>query len=135
MVHACPSSAQACLCALPTLLYAATTLFLPHFFPLQILAAGGGGTAQEGLDVEAVEAHLRGLLLKLQYADSYLKKLPPSCTFEVVAYTSWRGGVPQAAWVEEQPAPGHLELQQAQIVPIKSCCLEGAFQLQLYAES
>lgn len=97
--------------------------------------AGGGGAPQEGLDIDAIEAHLRGILLKLQYVDSYLKKLPPGCTFEVVAYTSWRGGIPAADWVEEQPTPGHLELQQAEIVPIKSCNLAGTFQLQLYAES
>jgi hypothetical protein len=30
--------------------------------------------------------------------------------------------------------PGRL-MVQAEIVPIKSCSLEGAFQLQLYAES
>lgn len=63
--------------------------------------------------MEAIEAQLRGVLLKLQYADSYLRKLPRDCRFEVVAYTSRRGGVPQEAWVEEQPSPGHLELQQA----------------------
>lgn len=66
--------------------------------------------------MEAVDAHLRGVLLKLQYADAYLRKLPPGCTFEVVAYTtagrSGPGGVPQEAWVEEQPAPGRLELRQ-----------------------
>lgn len=81
--------------------------------PAQILVPGGASLQQEGLEVEAIEAQLRGVLLKLQYADSYLRKLPGGCRFEVVAYTSRRGGVPQEAWVEEQPAPGHLELRQA----------------------
>lgn len=62
----------------------------------------------------ALESQLRGALLKVQYCDSYLRKLPAGCTFEVVAYTSGRGGpggVAQDKWVEEQPAPGRLELE------------------------
>lgn len=157
--------------------------------PPQVLsgASAGGGT-EAALDVAAVEAQLRGVLLKLQYSDAHLARLPPGCTFEVVAYTSVGRGAPGAppldAWVEEQPRGGHLELErvravrglgrglrrveavrlryclghqgaptlsqvrlpdswpwllllaaQAEIVPIKSCTLEGSFQLQLYAES
>ncbi|KAL4422389.1 hypothetical protein ABPG75_008586 [Micractinium tetrahymenae] len=105
-------------------------------FEPRLTSAAPGGPAE--LDVEALESQLRGALLKVQYCDSYLRKLPGGCTFEVVAYTSGRGGpggVAQDAWVEEQLAPGRLELAQAEIVPIKSCALEGAFQLQLYAES
>ena len=84
---------------------------------LQITCAPSSAAQQEPLDLEAIEAQLRGVLLKLQYADSYLRRLPPGCTFEVVAYTTGRGssgagGVPQQAWAEEQPRPGHLELQQ-----------------------
>jgi hypothetical protein len=83
----------------------------------QITCAPSSAAQQEPLDLEAIEAQLRGVLLKLQYADSYLRRLPPGCTFEVVAYTVGRGssgagGVPQQAWAEEQPRPGHLELQQ-----------------------
>ena len=63
-----------------------------------------------------MQAQLRGALLKLQYADAYLRKLPAGCSFEVVAYTSAaRGGVgavPLAEWAEEQAGPGHLELRQ-----------------------
>jgi len=81
----------------------------------------GGSSELAALDVPAIEAQLRGALLKLQYADSYLRKLPANCTFEVVAYTtggraagsgSSGGGVPQDAWVEEQPGPAKLELEQ-----------------------
>ena len=94
---------------------------LPACLPprLQITCAPSSAAQQEPLDLEAIEAQLRGVLLKLQYADSHLKRLPPGCTFEVVAYTLGRGGgssgaggVPQQAWAEEQPRPGHLELQQ-----------------------
>lgn len=102
----------------------------------QLTAATPGGPAE--VDVGALESQLRGALLKVQYCDSYLRKLPAGCTFEVVAYTSGRdgpGSLAQDAWVEEQPAPGRLELAQAEIVPIKSCSVKGAFQLQLYAES
>lgn len=158
---------------------------------MQILSsASAGGGEEAALDIEAVQAQLRGALLKLQYADAYLRKLPAGCSFEVVAYTSAeRGGVgavPLAEWAEEQAGSGHLELRQvgwdwagwlagwgfdvwlsqqargactatlaklsmlrlpcnfvcyclhcpqAEIVPIKSCTLEGAFQLQLYCEA
>ncbi|KAL4436143.1 hypothetical protein ABPG77_005591 [Micractinium sp. CCAP 211/92] len=105
-------------------------------FEPRLTSAEPGGPAE--LDLEALESHLRSALLKVQYCDSYLRKLPSSCTFEVVAYTSGRrgpGGVANDEWVEEQPAPGRLELAQAELIPIKSCALEGAFQLQLYAES
>lgn len=81
--------------------------------PLQLTSAEPGGPAE--LDLEALESHLRSALLKVQYCDSYLRKLPSSCTFEVVAYTSGRsgpGGVANDEWVEEQPAPGRLELAQ-----------------------
>lgn len=67
----------------------------------------------------AVEGQLRGVLLKLQYADAYLRRLPPGCTFEVVAYTtggrSCAGALPLAAWVEEQPRGGNLELAQVAV--------------------
>ena len=89
----------------------------------------------EPLDVDSIQSQLRGVILKLQYADSYLARLPAGCTFEVVAYTNDRRAVPTDTWVEEQPTPGFLELPQAEIVPVKSCTVEGAFQLQLYAES
>lgn len=85
----------------------------------QILSsASAGGGVEASLDVEAVEAQLRGVLLKLQYADAYLKRLPQGCTFAVAAYTSagraGAGALPQAAWVEEQPRAGQsLELAQA----------------------
>lgn len=84
---------------------------------MQILSsASAGGGEEAALDIEAVQAQLRGALLKLQYADAYLRKLPAGCSFEVVAYTSAeRGGVgavPLAEWAEEQAGPGHLELRQ-----------------------
>ena len=79
------------------------------------------------------------MVLKLQYIDTYLGKLPPGCSFELVAYTTDRRcGLPAADWVEEQPAagPGGVELAApAEIVPVKSCAVEGAFQLQLFAEA
>jgi hypothetical protein len=83
----------------------------------QITCAPSSAAQQEPFDLEAIEVQLRGVLLKLQYTDSYLRRLPPGCTFEVVAYTVGRGssgagGVPQQAWAEEQTQPGHLELQQ-----------------------
>ncbi len=100
--------------------------------PLQVLTLPH---AAPQLDVEEVQSQLRGVILKLQYADFYLAKLPVGCTFEVVAFTTDRASVPADAWVEEQLAPGFLELQQAEIVPIKSCSVAGAFQLQLFTES
>ena len=89
----------------------------PPSLALQILSGASAGGGQEAaLDVDAVQAQLRGVLLKLQYADALLRKLPPGCSFEVVAYTTaGRGGVgdvPLDAWVEEQAAPGGLELRQ-----------------------
>lgn len=175
----------------PTLLPAASLL---RFCSLQLLPSANLAGSEADLDLEAVHAALRGVLLRLQFADASLARLPEGCSFEVVAYTTGRGGatgVPQDAWVEEQPAPGHLELVQvgardweckagdsmqgrgqhamqwslvgrrrrrsaasaglsqrhlllaivpllcwqAEIVPIKSCSLEGAFQLNLFAES
>ncbi len=100
-------------------------------FLLQVLAS----QQQQQLDVDELQSQLRGVILKLQYADSYLTHLPPNCTFEVVAYTTDRSSVPTATWAEEQPVPGFLELPQAEIVPIKSCSVEGAFRLQLFSES
>ena len=80
-------------------------------------AGGGAAGASTQLDLAAVEAQLRGVLLKLQYVDASLRSLPLGCTFEVAAYTSARGGgVPLQAWVEEQPRPGHLELVQVGIL-------------------
>lgn len=85
--------------------------------PKQILSsASAGGGEEPALDIEAVQAQLRGALLKLQYSDAYLRKLPAGCSFEVAAYTTAaRGGVgavPLAEWAEEQAGPGHLELRQ-----------------------
>ena len=114
-------------------------------------AAGGpSAAAAAAVDPSEAEAHLRGFVLKLQYIDSYLRRLPPGCTFELVAYTAGRAGLPIDEWVEEQagvePDSGgggavrgtRLDLSPsdcaAEVVPIKSCRVEGAFRLQLYAE-
>ncbi len=84
---------------------------------MQILSsASAGGGEEPALDIEAVQAQLRGALLKLQYSDAYLRKLPAGCSFEVAAYTTAArgsvGSVPLAEWAEEQAGPGHLELRQ-----------------------
>lgn len=103
-----------------------------------------------------IEAQLRGFLLKLQYMDSYLDKVAPGSTFEIVAYTIGRMGVPLNAWSEEQPSTYHhhhsqpqqqqtslvndnnkatrLELEDGEVVPVKSCRIDNVFQLQLYSE-
>lgn len=87
------------------------------------------------LDVDALHSQLRSVLVKLQYADSYLAPLPAGCTFEVLAYTFGRRAVDRHTWVEEEPAPGVLELADAEIVPIKSCMVDDVLQLQLFVES
>lgn len=89
---------------------------------------------QQQLDVEELQSQLRSVILKLQYADSYLAPLPPGCAFELLAYTTDRRALPADTWAEERPTPGQLELEEAEIVPIKSAAVEGAFQLQLFAE-
>lgn len=89
-------------------------------------------------DLAEVEAQLRGCLVKLQYLDSYLQPPPPGCTFELVAYTSGRGGMRVQDWVEEGEQRGEGgtaeegQGQKGAIVPIKTCRCEGAFQLELY---
>lgn len=77
-------------------------------------------------------------------------RLPPDCSFELCIYASSREGLDATAWIEEQHLDskqqqqlqqqpgggggGGLELAAAEIVPLKSCTLPGALQLQLYAE-
>lgn len=129
----------------------------------------------ERLDLQAIEWQLKGALLKLQYSDTYLSRLPPDSTFEINAYTIDRDHVDPRLWVEEQEQleeqerqgrawtgtaagavhdgatqatpesfypgqrtpglePARWSLGSGRILPIKSCSMEGAFHLQLYAE-
>jgi hypothetical protein len=100
-------------------------------------AAAGGGRAAPGLDVGEVEAQLRACVLKLQYVDSSLRRPPPGCSFEVAAYCAGRSALPAGAWAEEDAGgSGALEVRApgAALVPVKSCTVEGAFGVQLFAE-
>ena len=106
-------------------------------------ANGGpdGGRGGSG-DVLELEAHLRAALLKLQYAGAALGTLPPpDATWELVPYVAGREGMAPEDWIEEQPpleAAG-LEMPSsggggAEIIPLRSCRVEGAVALQLYVE-
>ena len=97
--------------------------------------------ATVNLDILELEAHLRATLLKLQYSDFALPPQPPlGSSFEILIYSAGRSGISVQDWIQDQ-AP--LEMRgegegggggTAEIVPIKSCRMEGAFQLQLYVE-
>jgi hypothetical protein len=110
-------------------------------------AAAGRQSAASNLDILEFEAQLRAILLKLEYIDAVLPPKPPTgSTFQIIAYTAGRSGMAVDAWVEEQQgallSDQGLEMKKsdtnsdtgAEIVPIKSCRIEGALQLQLYVE-
>jgi hypothetical protein len=127
-------------------------------FPPTSTAAAAAGqpgtsalqTSSSNLDILEFEAQLRAILLKLQYIDAVLPPKPPiGSTFQIVVYTAGRGGMAVDAWIEEQGKGGSLLSEQglemkesengsgisgAEIVPIKSCKIEGALQLQIYLE-
>jgi len=88
------------------------------------------------LALARLEPVLRGVLLKLQYADACLQPLPPGCTFDIEVHTEDRGSLPMHVWaddadVDSSPSPA----EQNNILPIKTALLPGALQLQLYVES
>lgn len=89
-------------------------------------------------DILELEAHLRAVLLKLQYIDSALSDRLPRCSsFEILAYTTGRAGMAVDAWLPEQPPldKSGLELgESGEIVPLKSVRIDHAVQLQLYIE-
>lgn len=87
------------------------------------------------LDPVELEHALRGFLLKLQFADAWMKPLPQGCTFEVAAYTTDRSSLPLQLWIEDEECERRLGAPEPTITPIKSATL-GAdiFQMQLFAE-
>ncbi|KAL0033194.1 hypothetical protein WJX79_009023 [Trebouxia sp. C0005] len=87
------------------------------------------------LDPVELEHALRGFLLKLQFADAWMKPLPQGCTFEVAAYTTDRSSLPLQLWIEDEECERRLGAPEPTITPIKSAKL-GAdiFQMQLFAE-
>lgn len=109
------------------------------------------------LDPLELEHTLRGFLLKLQFADAWMKQLPQGnpactfqwcsqsfqnatlcavgCTFEVAAYTSDRSALPLQLWVEDEECERRLGAPEPGITPIKSAKLgTDLLQIQLYAE-
>lgn len=129
----------------------------------RLLASPTGAPVAE-LTAEALaeaEASLRGALMKLQYIDAYLGPPPRHCTFELVAHAATRGALPTDSWVEEQQeqhaargsdddggggcsarqgtcaaaGSGARPLAAADVVPIKTCSVAGAFALQFYVEA
>ncbi|DBB04621.1 hypothetical protein WJX77_012570 [Trebouxia sp. C0004] len=87
------------------------------------------------LDPVELEHALRGFLLKLQFADAWMKPLPQGCAFEVAAYTTDRSSLPLQLWIEDEECERRLGAPEPTITPIKSAKL-GAdiFQMQLFAE-
>ncbi|KAL3136917.1 hypothetical protein ABBQ32_006524 [Trebouxia sp. C0010 RCD-2024] len=87
------------------------------------------------LDPLELEHTLRGFLLKLQFADAWMKQLPQGCTFEVAAYTTDRSALPLQLWVEDEECERRLGAPEPSIMPIKSAKLgTNLLQIQLYAE-
>lgn len=93
------------------------------------------------IDVLELEAQLRGVLMKLQYAAALLPPLPhlQETTWTIIVYTAGRGGLSTEAWVQEQPplAPRGLELEDSlpgEIMPIRSFRIQGVLQLQAFIE-
>lgn len=87
------------------------------------------------LDPVELEHSLRGFLLKLQFADAWMKPLPQGCTFEVAAYTTDRSSLPLQLWVEDEECERRLGAPEPTITPIKSAKIgQDAVQMQLYAE-
>ncbi len=112
----------------------------PRLLSRGTAASGPGGGGGGSGDVLELEAHLRAALLKLQYAGAALGTLPPpDSTWELVPYVAGRQGLAPEDWIEEQPpleATG-LEMpgnDRAEIVPLRSCRVEGALALQVYVE-
>lgn len=109
------------------------------------------------LDPLELEHTLRGFLLKLQFADAWMKQLPQGnpastceyrieslqkssllavgCTFEVAAYTTDRSALPLQLWVEDEECERRLGAPEPSITPIKSAKLGiDLLQIQLFAE-
>lgn len=87
------------------------------------------------LDPVELEHTLRGFLLKLQFADAWMKPLPQGCVFEVAAYTTDRSSLPLQLWVEDEECERSLGAPEPAITPIKSAKLgNNVLQIQLYAE-
>lgn len=109
------------------------------------------------LDPVELEHALRGFLLKLQFADAWMRQLPEGaqlhapiitnkvclchtacaagCTFEVSAYTTDRSSLPLQLWVEDEERERRLGAPEPTITPIKSAKVgTDAVQIQLYAE-
>jgi len=87
--------------------------------------------------IEEIESQLRGALLRLQYTAASLNKLPPESSFQVVAYVAGRKELPVEQWLEEQQplTAAGIELLIGELIPLKSCKIESAFQLQCYVEA
>jgi hypothetical protein len=91
-------------------------------------------------DVSAIEAQLRAAMLKLQYVDALLTTptVPEGSTFQIVAYSAGRVGIDPELWAEHQAdelEEGGLALQRGEIIPLKTCKVDNAFRLQVYAET
>ena len=113
-------------------------------------------TRVAALDPLELEHTLRGFLLKLQFADAWMKQLPQGtmctlswcsqpfkqahscatgCNFEVAAYTTDRSALPLQLWVEDEECERRLGAPEPTITPIKSAKLgTEILQMQLYAE-
>jgi hypothetical protein len=111
----------------------------------QLLSPADGAARGEPASIEqlrALEGQLRASLLRLQYVDSHLPRLPEGCVFEVVAFTLGREDLCREEWAEEDeeevagPGGGTAGRRKgaSRVVPIKSCSVEGAFRLQVFAE-
>ena len=58
------------------------------------------------------------------------------CTFDIVAYTIERAGVPTALWVEEDTSSSDEAGSLSTLIPIKSTSLaNGTLKVQLHAET
>eukprot|EP00891_Asterochloris_glomerata_P001347 jgi/Astpho2/1347/fgenesh1_pg.00024_%23_35_t len=107
-------------------------LLVERYWVHMQLGPAASDTLLDGLDLEH---QLRGFLLKLQFADAWMKPLPQGCTFEVAAYTSDRQALSLQLWAEEVEAERRLGAPEPLLTPIKSANVgKGVLRLQLLAE-